>query len=81
MLLFILLGLYKYIEEGEVVVQVFELQPYEEYQLVYNKQDSPPAQLECRLKLDSKEQINCKVWGIDSEEYATMLVSSNYSKA
>jgi len=52
-------------------LQVFELRPDQEYQLVHNKQEHPlvhnkqehpPLQLEYKFRLNSKELINSKVW-------------------
>ncbi|MDW3038317.1 MULTISPECIES: DUF960 family protein [Bacillus cereus group] len=59
-------------------LQVFELESNQEYQLVCNTQEYPPLQLEYKFKLSSKGGINCKVWLVDSEEYATMLLPSDY---
>ncbi|WP_129727924.1 DUF960 family protein [Ectobacillus funiculus] len=59
-------------------LQIFELQPDQEYQLVCNKQEYPPSQLEYKFNLHSKELINSKVWVIDNGEYATMLLPSDY---
>ncbi|WP_242301766.1 DUF960 family protein [Bacillus cereus group sp. BfR-BA-01361] len=59
-------------------LQVFELKSDREYQLVCNIQECPPLQLEYKFKLNSKEEITCKVWLVDSGEYATMLLPSDY---
>jgi hypothetical protein len=59
-------------------LQVFELRSDHEHQLVCNTQDYPPLQLEYKFKLNSKEEITCKVWLVDSGEYATMLLPSDY---
>ncbi|HGO9425626.1 TPA: DUF960 family protein [Bacillus cereus] len=59
-------------------LQVFELRSDHEHQLVCNTQESPPVQLEYKFKLNSKGVINCNVWLVDSGEYATMLLPSDY---
>ncbi|MDR4985942.1 DUF960 family protein [Bacillus cereus] len=59
-------------------LQVFELKSDQEYQLVCNTQEYPLLQLEYKFKLNSKEEINSKVWLVDSGEYATMLLPSDY---
>lgn len=65
--------------EGQLdYLQVFELKSDREYQLVCNIQECPPLRLEYKFKLNSKEEITCKVWLVDSGEYATMLLPSDY---
>ena len=59
-------------------LQVFELIPDEEYQLVCNKQEYPLVQLNYKFKLSSNKPISCTLWVIDSKKYATMLLPSEY---
>lgn len=59
-------------------LQVSELIPDEEYQLVCNKQEYPLVQLDYKFQLNLNEPISCTLWVIDSKEYATMLLLSEY---
>lgn len=59
-------------------LQVFELIPNEEYQLVCNKPEDPLEQLDYKFNLISNKPISCTVWVVDSREYATMLLPSDY---